>query len=169
MIAAPDSRSSTTNPLMPVDHAEQQVHIEITLNGTGKFRAASVVAKETTFIPATEESAGRTSGPSRMDWQTNWNISRLREVGLLNSPRIRRAENSGNAARKAKKEKNEKDLPAYLYLDQLRRWVASEPDPHVEAVLRYVEGWDHPGRPIAAESPSCGCRRKSFDAMARDG
>jgi CRISPR-associated protein Csd1 len=27
-----------------------------------------------------------------------------------------------------------------LYLDQLRRWVASEPDPHVEAVLRYVEG-----------------------------
>jgi CRISPR-associated protein Csd1 len=27
-----------------------------------------------------------------------------------------------------------------LYLDQLRRWVLSEPDPHVEAVLRYVEG-----------------------------
>lgn len=49
------------NPLMPVDHAEQQVHIEITLSGSGKFRTASVVAKETTFIPATEKSAGRTA------------------------------------------------------------------------------------------------------------
>jgi CRISPR-associated protein Csd1 len=52
------------NPLMPVDHAEQQVHIEITLSGAGKFRAASVISRETTFIPATEESAGRTSAPA---------------------------------------------------------------------------------------------------------
>jgi len=36
--------------------------------------------------------------------------------------------------------KKEKDSAHTLYLDQLRRWVLSEPNPHVEAVLRYVEG-----------------------------
>jgi CRISPR-associated protein Csd1 len=126
------------NPLMPVDHAEQQVHIEITLNGSGKFRAASVVSKETTFIPATEESAGRTSAPVAH--------------GLADKLEYVAPEQNGSSihedtfvemdakAKTGKKAKKEKDSPHGLYVNQLRSWVACEPDPHVQAVLSYVEG-----------------------------
>ncbi len=121
-----------TNPLMPVDHAEQQVHIEITLSGSGKFRAASVVAKETTFIPATEESAGRTSSPA-----AHGLIDKLEYIapddGFVGT------EASQKPSKRPKK-KNEVESKHTLYVNQLRRWAASEPDPHVEAVLRYVEG-----------------------------
>jgi CRISPR-associated protein Csd1 len=125
------------NPLMPVDHAEQQVHIEITLSGAGKFRAASVV-KEMTFIPATEESAGRTSAPvahglaDKLEYiAPEQNGSLIHEEGLAEAVAL---------AEPSKKAKKEKGSPHTLYVDQLRRWVASAPDPHVEAVLRYVEG-----------------------------
>ena len=130
-----------SSPLMPIDHAEQQVHIKITLGGTGKFRSATVIAKETTFIPATEESAGRTSAPvphglaDKLEYiapNVDGSTSQNREEGA--EPDV-----STNAERQPKAKK-EKEPPQTLYLNQLRRWVASEPDPHVEAVLRYVEG-----------------------------
>ncbi len=120
------------NPLMPVDHAEQQVHIEITLSGSGKFRAASVVAKETTFIPATEDSAGRTSSPV-----AHGLIDKLEYIAPENG--LADAEASQKPAKRPKK-KNDAESKHNLYINQLRRWVASEPEPHVEAVLRYVEG-----------------------------
>jgi CRISPR-associated protein Csd1 len=127
-----------TNPLMPVDHAEQQVHIEITLSGTGKFRAASVVPKETTFIPATEESAGRTSAPvahglaDKLEYIAPLrNDSPTHDAGQMKT---------GVSVESTKKVKKKKDSAHTLYLEQLRRWVLSEPDPHVEAVLHYVEG-----------------------------
>jgi CRISPR-associated protein Csd1 len=120
-----------STPLMPIDHAEQQVHVEITLSGSGKFRSAAVIPKETTFIPATEESAGRTSAPV-----AHGLADKLQYV----APGV---EDSGtdvitNAAREPKKK--DKESPHTLYLNQLRHWVASEPDPHLKAVLRYVEG-----------------------------
>ncbi len=46
--------------LMPVSHTVQQAHVEITLDGIGKFKEARVIQKEETVIPATELSAGRT-------------------------------------------------------------------------------------------------------------
>lgn len=46
-------------PLLPVSHAYQQAHIEITLNGEGKFESARTIGKVETAIPATEQSAGR--------------------------------------------------------------------------------------------------------------
>ena len=49
-------------PLMPVSHAAQQAHIAITIDAAGYFKGARVVAKEETVFPATEKSAGRTSG-----------------------------------------------------------------------------------------------------------
>ncbi|MDE1163059.1 MAG: type I-C CRISPR-associated protein Cas8c/Csd1 [Acidobacteriaceae bacterium] len=49
--------------LTPINHVEQQAHLEITLDKDGEFLRASVVPKEATLIPATEASAGRTSGP----------------------------------------------------------------------------------------------------------
>ena len=126
------------NPLMPVDHAEQQVHIEITLNGSGKFRASSVVSKETTFIPATEESAGRTSAPvahglaDKLEYVApEQNGSSIHEGTFVEMEAI---------AKTSKKARKEKESPHSLYVNQLRSWVASEPDSHVQAVLSYVEG-----------------------------
>jgi len=51
-------------PLLPIFHTIQNAQITITLNGDGKFLRAAVVAKKqaATIIPATEKSAGRTSG-----------------------------------------------------------------------------------------------------------
>lgn len=49
-------------PLLPVSHTVQQAHIEITLDDEGNFLRAKVLSKEETILPATEDSAGRTSG-----------------------------------------------------------------------------------------------------------
>lgn len=51
-----------SKPLLPIGHTQQQAHIEITLDTDGTFRGARIVEKEETVLPATEESAGRTSG-----------------------------------------------------------------------------------------------------------
>jgi CRISPR-associated protein Csd1 len=131
----------TSAPLMPIDHAEQQVHIEITLSGKGKFRAASVIPKETTFIPATEESAGRTSAPvpHALADKLEYIAPGRNEAPVLGNGAELAAEASANSGRKVKA-KQEKEPPHTLYLNQLRRWVEADPDPHVKAVLLYVEG-----------------------------
>ncbi len=51
-------------PLLPICHTSQIAHITIVIDGNGNFLRASVVPKfeARTIIPATEDSAGRTSG-----------------------------------------------------------------------------------------------------------
>ncbi|MBF8274947.1 MAG: hypothetical protein HW390_20 [Candidatus Brocadiaceae bacterium] len=51
-------------PLLPVCHTTQKAHITVVIDGKGNFCRAYVVPKSEsrTIIPATEESAGRTSG-----------------------------------------------------------------------------------------------------------
>lgn len=53
-------------PLLPICHSTQNAQITITLDDAGNFIRAVVVPKGEgrTIIPATEESAGRTSGPT---------------------------------------------------------------------------------------------------------
>lgn len=127
-------------PLMPIDHAEQQVHIQITLSGSGGFRDAVVIAKETTFIPATEESAGRTSAPVPHGLADKLEYIAPSAEGLtLQNSEEDSEEDLSTSVGLRPKTKKEKDPPHTLYLNQLRRWVASEPDPHVKAVLQYVE------------------------------
>lgn len=46
--------------LLPVSHAYQQAHVEVTLTGDGKFESARAIGKVETAIPATEASSGRT-------------------------------------------------------------------------------------------------------------
>ena len=137
---APDPEQQTRG-LMPVDHAEQQVHIEITLNWSGKFRRAEVIPKVTTFIPATEESAGRTSSPvpHGLADKLEYIAPNRDDLTLQNETGGTEADVSTPAARKSDAKK-QKESPHTLYLNQLRRWVASEPDSHVEAVLHYVKG-----------------------------
>lgn len=49
-----------SDKLLPVSHAQQQAHVEITLDVSGNFVSASAIGKQETVIPATETSAGRT-------------------------------------------------------------------------------------------------------------
>jgi CRISPR-associated protein Csd1 len=50
-----------SNPPLPISHTTQQAHLEIVIDGHGRFRRASVVPRElcTTIVPCTEESGGR--------------------------------------------------------------------------------------------------------------
>lgn len=48
--------------LLPVSHASQQAHILVRLSGDGGFLGAEILGKQTICLPATEASAGRTSG-----------------------------------------------------------------------------------------------------------
>ncbi len=56
---------SGPTPLLPICHTVQNAQIHVVINARGDFLRASVVPKDEakTIIPATEESAGRTSGP----------------------------------------------------------------------------------------------------------
>lgn len=47
--------------LLPVSHSYQQAHVEITLDGKGNFESVRFIGKIETAIPATEESAARTT------------------------------------------------------------------------------------------------------------
>ncbi len=51
-----------SKPLLPISHVTQQAHIEITIDEEGNFRRATVIPKVETILPATEKSAGRSSG-----------------------------------------------------------------------------------------------------------
>jgi CRISPR-associated protein Csd1 len=57
----PDARD-----LLPIAHTTQQAHIEIAIDGQGQFRRAQLVQRDDPaqpcIVPATEKSAGRTSG-----------------------------------------------------------------------------------------------------------
>lgn len=104
---------------MPVSHALQQAHIEITIDGSGNFKGARVIHKEETVIPATEKSAGRTG------------------TGALPHPLCDKVQYCA------------KDYPAFggakpsffaAYRDLLATWSQSEHShPKAQAVLAYVD------------------------------
>jgi len=48
--------------LMPISHTNQNAHIRVVLDGKGNFVRAEVLEKTQIVLPATEKSAGRTSG-----------------------------------------------------------------------------------------------------------
>jgi CRISPR-associated protein Csd1 len=48
--------------LMPISHTLQNAHIKIVIDGAGNFLRASVLEKTRVVLPATEKSAGRSSG-----------------------------------------------------------------------------------------------------------
>ena len=104
------------NPLTPIDHVEQQAHIEITLDEEGNLLRASLLQKETTLIPATEKSAGRTSGAIAHP--------------LCDKVRYVAPDYSSPFG----------DSPVHhLYLRQLRAWVQDSTHPRLGPILRYVE------------------------------
>ncbi len=53
---------SDDQKLMPISHTLQNAHINIVVDGDGNFKRASVLEKTKIVLPATESSAGRSSG-----------------------------------------------------------------------------------------------------------
>jgi CRISPR-associated protein Csd1 len=105
-------------PLLPVSHAEQQAHVEIVLDQNGEFQRAALVAKETTVVPATEASAGRTGKkppPHPLCDKIQYCAGDYKAFGGTKEPFFDD------------------------YIQQLRRWHGYEPTPKVSAVLSYVE------------------------------
>jgi len=49
-------------PIMPISHTVQNAHINITIDERGNFKWAESLTKSPTVLPATESSAGRSSG-----------------------------------------------------------------------------------------------------------
>jgi len=113
-----DAPQFEKEPLKPVSHTLQQAHIEIVLDQHGNFQRASLLDKVPTVVPATELSALRTGTnppPHPLCDKVRYCASDYKAFG---------------GHKKAFFEK---------YLDQLRKWAASDGNIKVQAVLRYVQ------------------------------
>lgn len=99
------------HPLVPIDHVEQNAHIEIAIDEEGNFLRAAVVQKEPTLIPVTEQSAGRTSGAVAHPL-----CDKIRYV----------AKDFGSDDHK-------------LFADQLASWANESANSSLRAILNYVK------------------------------
>jgi CRISPR-associated protein Csd1 len=75
-----------TTPLLPLFHTtKKRAHVEIVLDGQGMFQRASVISEDDakTILPATEKSAGRTSGeaPHPLSDQLQYIASEYKHYG----------------------------------------------------------------------------------------
>jgi len=107
-------------PLLPICHTTQYAHIEIVIDGKGNFKRARVLAKREsrTIVPATESSAGRTSGTVAHPL-----CDKLQYI-----------------AQDYEKHGGGKKPCFNLYVDELQKWCDSKfSHPKVEAVLKYVK------------------------------
>ena len=105
-------------PLLPVSHTEQQAHVEIILDESGTFQRAALVAKESTVVPATEASAGRTGKkppPHPLCDKIQYCAGDYKTFGGNKEPFFEE------------------------YIRQLREWQGYDANPKVRAVLSYVE------------------------------
>lgn len=105
------------SPLLPICHTVQQAHIEVVLNEKGEFQRASVLSRENTVVPATEDSAGRTSKP-------------------VPHPLCDKIQYCGADYRKFG---GAKPSGFEAYVELLRRWQSRFPTQKARAILQYVE------------------------------
>lgn len=107
-----------TEKLLPVSHAIQYAHIEITIDINGNFESARCIGKVETAIPATEGSAGRTNSPEPHP--------------LCDKVQYCAGDYEAHGGKKA---------PAFsLYRDLLNTWCTSQfAHPKAQAVLTYVD------------------------------
>ncbi len=104
--------------LMPISHTLQNAHIRITIDGDGNFKRAEVLEKTQIVLPATEQSAGRTSGeaPHPLADKIQYIAKDYPEYGGKKKPYFKG------------------------YLKQLEQWCQSEfAHDKAVAVRRYVE------------------------------
>ncbi|WP_125564692.1 type I-C CRISPR-associated protein Cas8c/Csd1 [Pseudoalteromonas rubra] len=105
--------------IMPISHTPQTAHIHVRLNGDGVFLGAEVLPEKTQIVlPATEKSAGRSSGlcAHPLADKIQYTAGDYEAFGGIKKPGFD------------------------LYLTQLKAWADSEfCKPPLQAVLRYVE------------------------------
>lgn len=109
---------SEDEQLMPISHTLQNAHINVVIDGSGNFLNAKVLGKTQIVLPATESSAGRSSGEAPHPL-----ADKLQYV-------------AGDYAYFGGQKKH------YFegYKKQLKGWSESEfSHPHVRAVLAYIE------------------------------
>jgi CRISPR-associated protein Csd1 len=113
------------NQPLPLSHSRQYVHLKVTLDAEGRFLEAAVLnPKQQMTIPATQESAGRTSGaaPHALIDGLEYCAGDYADLASV-KPK----------ARDKIAEKNQ------LYMRQLQAWAGSESShPKAEAVLAYL-------------------------------
>lgn len=103
--------------LLPISHTPQKAHIEIVIDGSGAFKRASVIDRLETVIPATEQSAGRTTN----------------EAPHALCDKIQYIAMDYGKPFGGKKKPHFKSYHA-----QLEKWCVKIPHPKAQAVLRYV-------------------------------
>ena len=142
-----DTPQFEKEPLLPVSHTEQQAHVEVVLDQDGNFQRAAVVAKETTVVPATEESAGRVGKkppPHPLCDKIQYCAADYKEFG------------------------GTKESFFEEYIEQLRHWQTCDPNPKVHAVLSYVEKGSIVADLVQAGVLHCGPDRKLLTEWASD-
>lgn len=115
--------------LMPISHTTQQAHIEIVIDGNGRFKGAAILTKgnETTLIPCTEESGGR-AGSKPVNHPLCDKLQYLAGDFVAYGGEV----TSGYAKNPAE--------PHQLYLNMLTDWANSDfSHPKIKAVLAYVK------------------------------
>ena len=111
--------------LMPIAHMSANAQIEITLSREGEFRNAVKVEKEdaATLIPATEASAGRSSG--------------IAPHAL--SDTLSYIAGDFSAYCENEKEKKSAEEKFQFYIENLKKWSESEyPHPKVQTIYAYL-------------------------------
>lgn len=115
-------------PLIPVGHTSQQAHIEIVLDEDGNFLRAKTIPKDEsdTVVPATEESAGRSSGgaPHPLCDKIQYVAGDYLEYGGEKKAYFADFLQEGKLTDG--------------YLNILRKWHNEKPNPKLNAVLNYV-------------------------------
>lgn len=111
--------------LAPIAHMNKEAHIEVTLNAQGEFRGAIIVPKESesTLIPVSEASAGRTS--------------RIVPHALCDYLSYIAGDFENYSHEKDKKNGPRKKYE--IYISNLRNWVESEySHPKIKAIYDYL-------------------------------
>lgn len=124
--ACKKAKATKVTPPVPPAYITQQAHIEVILNGEGNFRSAKVLEKEPTLIPATEASAGRTSGasPHPLCDKIQYVAGDYEKFGGVSKSYFNDFKSGGKIEEG--------------YLSLLSAWNNFRPHPYLRAVLNYV-------------------------------
>ena len=123
--------------LAPLWHSPQTAHIQITLDGDGKFLGARVLTdKPIIMLPVTESSEGRTSGLAPHALADSLQYI-AKDLGLTYQKEVV-TEIEGKNGKKKKTKTKQEDLIFNLYADQLDKWCATIDNQKVLAIQKYV-------------------------------
>ena len=123
--------------LAPLWHSPQTAHIQITLDGDGKFLGARVLTdKPIIMLPVTESSEGRTSGLAPHALADSLQYI-AKDLGLTYQKEVITEIEGKNGKKKKTKSKHE-DLIFNLYTEQLDKWCAAIDNKKVLSIQKYV-------------------------------